>query len=345
MKKKTSKKFIIGAFILSIACVFLTLLEIYNSRKSYIQRYETNMEMYLEELVSSAEYLAKERNTQLTDEIIFAVEERFPTSSKNFCLIGKNDVILFLRDKARTAELFDITVGDYIGYANKEAIESARINSTVDRIQDNDRFLVTRVDFMRDTDLMTVAICTEETYLLESGNFDILLQHLMVYIGLLAVAFIVGVSYLSVRVKEKTEKEENLHGQLSENRVIIERLAKRLESRENGDILGGEGSYYPRSVVERVLSNLTREQRRKSRKIVVHCEKGNQIVLVRMAVLIERLLSGRGIFCLWAEDEYQIIVLNAENDTLENIAKQLMVQYKNMFYKDMEDIRITIDRL
>lgn len=345
MKKKTNKKLIIGSVVLSLACVILSLLEINNSRKSYIGQQEKNMEMYLESMLSNGEYLAQKMNVDFTDGMIQTIEAEFPTSSQMFCLVGKDNVILFLRDQIRTAELYDIAVADYIGAGKPDDITKEKINSSISYLQKKDRYVITRIDKETEQGLITVAICAKESYLLKSGNFDMLLQHLLVYIGLLAIAFIVSVAHLSARVREKAERETLLSEQLANDRALIERMGRHLERHENGEVMGGESSYYPRSVVERVLSNLSREQRRNSRKMMIYCEKNSQVMLVRMAVLIERVLNGRGIFCLWAEDEYQIVVLNAGNETMENIAKQLLVQYRDMYQADIDGIRITIDRL
>ncbi len=345
MKKKLNKKLLFFAVLLSIACVVLSLAEIYNSRKSYIEQYEKNTEMYLDSLLLNGQYRAKEQNTDLTEGIIQIIETEFPTSAQMFCLVGKDNEILFLRDQVGTAELYDVTVADYIGAGKPDNIRNGKINSTVSYLQKKDRYVITRIDKETEQGILTVAVCTKETYLLKNGNFDMLIQHLLVYIGLLAIAFFVFVAYLSMRVREQTERETSLSEQLTNDRALIERMSKHLERHEKGDVMGGESSYYPRSVVERVLSNLTREQRRNSRKIMIYCEKNSQVMLVRMAVLIERILNGRGIFCLWAEDEYQIVVLNAENETVENIVKQLLVQYRDMYQADIDEIRITIDRL
>ena len=333
------------AVLLSIACVVFSLAEMYNSRKSYIGQYEKDMEMYLESMLSNGSHLSQKQNTDFTDGVIQAIETEFPTSAQVFCLVGLDDTILFLRDQVGTAALYDITVTDYIGAGEPGNVSRGIINSTVSKIQKKDRYVITRVDKETEQGLVTVAICTKENYLLKAGNFDMLLQHLLVYIGLLVIAFLVFVAYLTARLREKTERETSLAEQLTNERILIERMSRHLERHENGEVMGGESSYYPRSVVERVLSNLSREQRKNSRKMMIYCEKNSQVMLVRMAVLIERILNGRGIFCLWAEDEYQIIVLNTGNGTMENIAKQLLVQYRDMYQAEIDEIRITIDRL
>lgn len=344
-KKKLNKKLLFSAVLLSIACVILSLAEIYNSRKSYIEQYEKNTELYLDSLLLNGQYRAKEQNTGLAEGIIQVIETEFPTSARMFCLVGMENEILFLRDQVGTAELYDVTVADYIGAGEPGNIRSGKINSTVSRVQKKDRYVITRMDKETEQGILTVAVCTQESYLLKSGNFDMLLQHLSVYIGLLAIAFVVFVAYLSMKVREQIQREASLAEQLTNDRVLIEKMSRHLERHEKGDVMGGEGSYYPRSVVERVLANLTREQRRNSRKAMIYCEKNSQLMMVRMAVLIERILNGRGIFCLWAEDEYQIVVLNAENETVENIVKQVLVQYRDMYQADIDGIRITIDRL
>lgn len=343
-KKKVSKSLIVTSVILSILCIFLVLVELYNNKKGYINQYGKQMEMYVETLLSNSEYRAKEENVGLEEGMIRTIETEFPTSSRCFCLVGKDNEILFLRDKTKTAEIFDTTVAMYIGLEGAY-VPRFQSNTTTTRLQNGERYLVTRVDVQTETGLLTLAVCMQENYLLASGNYKVFQQHMMVYIGLLVIALVVGVSFLSIRVREKTEWGESLQEQLIKDRVLIEKQAKRLESRERGDVMGGEGSFYPRSVVERVLNELTREQRRRCRKIMVYFDDKNHVLCVQLSVLIERMLNGIGVFCLWAEDEFQIIVFNAENEAVENIAKQLVVQYKNMFQKDLKNVKIVVDRL
>jgi len=342
-KNKIEKRFMVYAIGLSIICVFLSVVELFNSKSSYMKQYEKNMEMYLDTLLVNGSYMAAESELPFTEGLIRSIELEFPTSSKTFCMVGKDNAILFLRDKTKTAELFDVTVAEYLG---QEADgEKSRIYTTENEFQDGDRYLVTRVDLEDESGVVTVAICTQIKYLLASSNYNMLLQHILLYVGLLGVAFIICAVVLSMRMRENVDRQGALSAQLSKDRAIIDRMTKRIESREHRDVMGGEGSFYSKSVIEQVVGSLSIKQKRKSRQILVHINKNNQVMAVRLAVLIEHLLNGIGIFCLSKEDEYQIILLNADNEAIENVAKQLVVQYKNMFQEDLEDVHIKIAEL
>lgn len=328
-RKKADKKWILFSIVLSMVCGALMFVEIRNCREGYLQQYEKSTGMYLEALVLNGQYLAGQTEKEFTEGMIRVIETEFPTSARSFCLVGKNNEILFLRDKTKTAEMYDLTVEEYIR----------------DCLEGKDSYLITRMDYETDAGVVTVAICTQEDYLLKSGRYNVLQQHLLVYLCLLAVAFVVSVVYLSVRLKEKKCREQELCVKLAQDRTIIERLSKRLESRKHRDVMGGEGSFYARNVVERVLGKLTREQRKKCRKVIVYFDKKDQATMVRLAVLLERMLNGAGIFCLWAEDEYQIILLNADDEIVENVAKQLILQYREMFQREPEEVHVIVDRL
>lgn len=346
MKKKiTSKLVLFFSVVLSIAGLFLVLLELYNFRKGFIKQYNKNTGAYLEVLMANGAYAAKQSGIAYTDGVIRTIESEFPTSAKTFCMVGENNKILFLRDKTKTEELFDTTVEEYIGYDDGAYRTVPKIVSESQYLEDGQRFWVTRADSMTDTGIVTIAICTQEAYLLSTADFKVLQQHVVLYFGLLTAAFITSVVVLRHRVKEKEKRENELSGKLTESRTIIEQLVKKLESRENSETVSGEGCYYPRSIVERVLAELTREQRRKSRKVMIHLENSDAVVLVRMSVLLERMLNGTGLFCLWTETEFQVIMLNAEPENVNNFAKQLVLQYRIMFQKEIEGVHITIDRL
>ncbi len=342
-KNRTGKKLTVCAVLLGVACSLLTLIELLGARSSYLEQYSKDTELYLRMLVTNGGYRAQQLGVDIAEGIISTIESDFPTSAKVYCLVGKDDTILFLRDAAETAELFDTTVEEYLGSGTKSRIPA--VTTTTERLQNGSRYLVTRLDLETEIGFITVAICTQEAYLLAAGGLDVLLQRNLLYVGLLVIAYLASVVFLTSKIREKEAKEEELAGKLSQDRGVIERLEKSLESRNKGEAIEGEGGFYTKEVVERVLSELTPEQRERSWQVVIHLDEEDQTMLVRLGVLLDRLLNGVSVCCLWEENEYRVLMLNTEEEGAVNFAKQFILQYQNMFQKDIDSTRITIVRL
>lgn len=344
-KKKNNRVWLVISVGLSVAFFLLMLDEVETCKDRYLSQYTKTMESYLETLIENGRYVAMQSETELTDGVITAIEEQFPTSSKCFCFVGKENEILFLRDREKTEEVSKVTLETYLGESVSGIRRMFRVGTTRNEFRDGECYWVSRLDLEEESGIVTVGICTQEQYLLTTGNFNLLQRHLLLYVGLFAVAYVICTIFLLSGIKERDEKAESLKVQLSNEIMTVERLSQKLESREHSDVMGGEGCFYSRNIVERMLSELTEEQRGRCRKIIVHLNTSEQAVAVRFAVLMERMLKGMGVFCLWEDNEYQIVVLNMENEAVENLAKQLVIQYRKVFQKEIGEVRIIVDRL
>ncbi len=181
--------------------------------------------------------------------------------------------------------------------------------------------------------------------MMNNGNFDILLQHLVLYLVLLSIAFITSVIYLNFRDKENIRIEAELNNKLIENRILIERLGDKIDNQNNSDITDRSGGFYTEEVIEQVISSLTEEQKEKSRKVTIKFSNNDLQLAVRYSVLLERMRVTKSIFCLREEDEILVVMLNTEEDGVNNFAKQFIMQYQNMFQSDVKDTKIIIDKL
>lgn len=344
-KKKNNRLWLVVSVGLSMAFFLLMLDEVETCKDRYLSQYTRTMESYLETLIENGRYVAKQSEMGLTDGVITAIEEQFPTSSKCFCFVGKENEILFFRDREKTEEVSKVTLETYLGESVSGIRRMFRVGTTRNEFRDGECYWVSRLDLEEESGIVTVGICTQEQYLLTTGNFNLLQRHLLLYVGLFGVAYVICTIFLLSEIKERDEIAEALKVQLSNEIVTVERLSQKLESREHSDIMGGEGCFYSRSIVERMLSELTKEQRKRCRKILVYLNTSEQAVAVRFAVLMERMLKGVAVFCLWDDNEYQIVVLNMEDEAVENLAKQLVIQYRKVFQKEIGAVRIVVDRL
>lgn len=344
-KRKKNRIWLIISVGLSMIFFLLMYEEVQTCIDRYLSQYTETMEAYLETLVENGRYVAEQTETDLADGVIAAIEEQFPTSSKCFCFVGRENEILFLRDRKRTDEVVDVTLETYLGETVSGIRRMFRVGTTKNEFRDGESYRVSRVDLETEKGILTVGICTQEKYLLTAGNFNLLQRHLLLYVVLFALAYVISTVFFLSGFKERDVKAESLENQLSNEIITVERLSNKLESIEHSDVMGGEGCFYSRGIVERMLSDMTPEQRNRSRKIIVYLNTSEQAVAVRFAVLIERMLKGIGVFCLWDKNEYQIVVLNMNNEAVENFAKQLVIQYRKVFQKEIGNVRIIVDRL
>ncbi len=345
-KKKNNKSITIMSIILSLICLVLSLIDVYSCIKSNLVSYSNSMESYLEVLITNGSYRADEMKSTVVEGIEDSVEREFPTSASVYCVIAIDDEVVFLRDKSVTSGIHDLVIDEYLNVGDSNiSLETTRRKSVISEFSNGNRYLISKETISTGNEKITVAICTDLEYMIKSENFDILIQHLVLYLVLLSIAFVTSVIYLNFKDRENIRIEEELNKKLIENRILIERLGDKIDSQNNSDVTERNGSFYTEEVVEEVISALTEEQKEKSRKIVIRFSDNNMQLAVRYSVLLERMRVNNSIFCLKDDNEITVIMLNTDEEGVNNFARQFVVQYQNMFQSDIVDTKIVIDKL
>lgn len=345
-KRRSSKNITVMSVVLSTICLVLSVVDVYGCVKNNLVSYSNTMESYLKMLITNGSYKANEVEGSIVDGIVVAIENEFPTSASFYCIVAVDDEIVFLRDKSVTSNTHDVMFSEYLNLETDNSILVTDYGrSLISELDNGNKYLISKENIDTGNEVITIAICTDAEYMMKNGNFDILLQHLVLYLVLLSIAFITSVIYLNFRDKENIRIEAELNNKLIENRILIERLGDKIDNQNNSDITDRSGGFYTEEVIEQVISSLTEEQKEKSRKVTIKFSNNDLQLAVRYSVLLERMRVTKSIFCLREEDEILVVMLNTEEDGVNNFAKQFIMQYQNMFQSDVKDTKIIIDKL
>lgn len=333
-KNRPSRYLVIMSVVLSILCTGLLLFDVIQCRETNLAQISKEKQNYLQVVLDKTQYR--------TEDLIAYIQEEYPTSASDYCFVAMDGQLLFVRDENMTKGIKEKGVRAYFGIKDQRmdvregsSLYEVSMNGTVWHII---CFNVETQDGM-----LMVGTCISEEYLIAGGDFDILLQHSLIYMALFSIAFVVSVIFLSHREKENAAMEEKLTTQLTENRRLIERLGERLEAQSGMDYQR-ENGFCNKEVVAQVMSRLTPEQKEKCYKVRITLENANPQALVRYSVLLERMKVNKSICCLWTEYEFLVILLNTDEDGASNFIKQFLLQYQKMFQCDVKDIGISIEK-
>lgn len=330
-KNRPSKYLIAMSIILSALCIVLIVFDVVQCRKVNLHRICKEKEAYLEAMAYSGNYSQ--------EDIVAYIKSDYPTSASDYCFVAVDEEIVFMRDDNFTEGLTEQNVKAYFGISEHTPKVSGCQNA-YSVLLGGVPWYVMLNDVTVSGQTLSIGICISEKYLIAEGDFDIMLQHSVLYMALFSIAFIVSVVFLSHREKENEEMEEKLTGQLVENRRLIERLGERLEAQSSTDYQR-ENGFCPREVVVQIMEKLTPKQRMNSQKIEIRLTESTVEAVVRYSVLLERMKVSRSVCCLWEEDVFLVLLLNTDEDGSTNFITQFLLEYQKMFRSDATDIQIT----
>lgn len=328
------------AVILAVLCTVFVIMDVLACRKSNLEWYEKNAKQQLRLLTGTA----SEGNATISSTaLVQTIKREFETNSKNYCIVGTEEELLFVRDDRMTEELYDTSVTELLGSGKARTPNLPWVETRV--FPDGMEYIVAGVCIESEEGLLTVAICAREDYVIKQGDFDVLLQRVFVYLVLTGVAYIASVSFLSGQDTASRQQKHEMQEQLVHNRKIIERLGTKLEERNSSEWLREEGGMCSREILNGVLVALTPEQRKKSRKMMVYVKEKDALMLSRVSVLLDRMLKGVSVCSLWDEDCFYVLLLNTDDEAAANFAKQFILQYQTMFRQDIRDVRAVVGKI
>ena len=317
--------------VLSVLCMGLLLFDVMQCREANLAQSCKEKETYLKAMAYSGNYEP--------EAIIGYIKQEYPTSASDYCFVAVDEKILFMRDENFTKSLDEENVQAYFGISKHTPKVSGCANSYSVLLNKAPWYVIFFEKNVGNQKLM-LGICSSETYLISEIDFDILLQHSVLYMALFSVAFIVSVFFLSHREKENAEMEQKLTEQLVENRRLIERLGERLEAQSSMDYRR-ENGFCTKDVIVGIMEKLTPEQRAKSQKIEIKITEINPQAIVRYSVLLERMKVSKTVCCLWEDDTFLVLLLNTDEDGATNFIKQFLLEYQKMFQRDATDIQVS----
>lgn len=329
-KNRPSKYLIIMSIALSLLCMGLIVFDAIECREVNLRQKCKEKEAYLQALAYSGNFAE--------EDMIAYIQQQYPTSASDYCFVALDEEIVFLRDDNFTNGLTENNMLAYFGISEHTPKVEGCANAYLVQMGGAPWYVLFWETTVEEREL-AVGICISRSHLISENDFDILLQHSVLYMALFAVAFIVSVVFLSRREKENEEMEEQLTRQLVENRRLIERLGEQLDAQSSTDYQR-ENGFCSREVVAQIVERLTPLQRIKSQKIEIRMKEVTPEAIVRYSVLLERMKVSKCVCCLWEEDTFLVLLLNTDKDGCTNFITHFLLEYQKMFRSDATDIQI-----
>lgn len=320
------------SIVLSVLCMVLLVFDVLQCRKANLTLSCREKETYLEAVAYSGVFEP--------EKLMEYIRGQYPTSASDYCFVAVDEEIVFLRDDNFTKSITENNIQAYFGISEHTPKVEGCENSYSVFLNGIPWYVMFHEQQVEGKEVI-LGICCSENYLISEGDFDILLQHSVLYMALFSIAFIVSVFFLSHREKENEAMEQQLTQQLVENRRLIERLGERLEAQSSMDYRR-ENGFCSKEVVAGIMEKLTPEQRARSQKIEIRMEETDPQAFVRYSVLLERMKVSKSVCCLWEEDAFLVLLLNTDADGASNFIKQFLLEYQKMFQCDATDIHVAI---
>lgn len=332
-KQRPSKYLIVMSVVLSVLCTCLMVFDVVTCRETNLVNACLEKEKYLQAMAYSGNYE--------TEGIIDYIKETYMTSASDYCFVAVDGELVFVRDDNYTESLEETNLKKHFDISNRtQKIEGCKKAYVVTSEGSVWNLICHDIKLAEQT--MTLGICVRNEFLVSTGDFDILLQHSVLYMVLFSIAFIVSIVFLSSREKENRLMEIKLTEQLQENRRLIERLGERLEAQSEMEYQK-ENGFCTREVVSQIMDKLTAEQKEKSRKLVIRMKETSSASIVKYSVLLERMKVNKCVCCLWEEDTFLVLLLNTDEHGANNFVKNFLLQYQKMFRQDAKDIQISAE--
>ena len=345
-KKKNnvvSNKLIGISIALSVLCIALALVDMLSCLKQNLVVYSENQETYISEVLSDCSD-DSETTKEVVDNIVRKVQKEYNTTASNFTFIAVGEKLIFLQDETVTDTMTEYNINRFLNTNSASTLDESLWDTMVTTLANGNTVLVSKNTVTVGDDEITFGICTRQKYAIQRSNFDVLIQHLLLYMVLYSISFITTVVYLVYKEKESLVIKRQLEEKVVENRLLIEKLENKIEQ----SAAKGQEVHYgftnKKTIID-IMDSLEGDRRLATQKIYISTLDMSVENVVRYAVVLDRMKLPKTVMCLWEEDKYLALMLNADKDEAKNYARQFILQYQSIYGEDIEETKITIEGL
>lgn len=325
-----------GAVVLSVVFVALFIYDAVNCRNH-------NILVYTERTQTQAgEYMAMAAKNGTIDgnALVEAVKSNFDTSASVYCVAAVNDRIIFVKDKATTAQLKD---DSYSRYFNMEAavdVEGDDSCNFTTKLSDGRTYLVSSVTATSGKDKITLAICSRKEYVEKQGKFDLLIQHVSLYAVLFALACITIAFFQMQGRRRLARRIEELKNEMTEDRLHIENLETEKNRGQEVEMNDRDSGFLSKKTMLAILGLLTWEQKKASCRIKI--STGSDDELLKVAVLLDRTNKKGCMSCLWEKNKFFVLLLNGTQEDATAFVNHIYDSFEQEYQESAPELEIEI---
>jgi hypothetical protein len=249
-----------------------------------------------------------------------------------YCILAKNDKIIYLKDENTTSTLMDEKLSDYFDENNIAG-------------RDGEKYVVSTSEIQHNGDDYAFVICTKQTYLIKKSKLDELQLHFLVYFVVYAVILLILICYLLYKLRAKEKRIKSLDSETKNSRIIIEKLENDRNKNYADSEKEGIYSFYNRSIVDEVISRMSEEEKNKCIQIDIRVENLKMEHFVLITAILGRIKLGGSIACYWEENQFKVLLFHANEKDVQGFIDLFISKYKSESEEKVEELSIVASRL
>lgn len=331
-EKKNRVIIITTAIVIGIIFSILLIVDMNNTVNKSFTVYKDNQDILAGVMMRSAVVKGQNDGSNLIDNIIIDINENFSTSSSMYCILSKNDKLVFLKDENTTSTLIDEKFSDYFDESNIAG-------------RDNQKYIVSTSEIQNNGDNYTLAICTKQSYLEKKLNFDELMLHCLGYFVIYGVLLLILITFLFYKLRSKEKSIKAFEYEMKNNRLLIEKLENDKNKNYVNSERDGVYSFYSRSIVDEVITCMSQEDKTKCIQIDIIIQNLKMEHFVLITAILGRIKVGGSIACYWADNQFKVLLFNSDEKGVQGFIDLFISKYKSESEEKIEELEIVASRL
>ena len=327
--KKRKYRFIIAtsAICLGIILLLLLILDINNTVNKALALYNDNQNTLANILMKTAVAQVQNESNELKDIIVLSINESFPTSSSTYCILAKNDGIIFLKDENTSSTLIDEKISSYFNGNNLAS-------------RDNQTYIISTSSTQYHGDNYKLVICTRVNYLVKQMKFNELRLHGLGYFVIYGVILLIIIILLFYKLRSDEKRKENLKEEAKNNRMIIEKLENDKTKNYINSDLDGVYSFYSRSIVDEVIACMSEQEKKKCIEIDIIIEKLKMEHFILITAILGRIKEGGSLACYWEDNQFKVLLFDTDKEEVQGFIDRFMSKYRTDSEEKVEELKI-----
>lgn len=331
-EKKNRIIIITTAIVLGIVLCILLIVDMNNTVTKSLTVYQENQDILAEAMLRNAVAKTQKDGSNLIDNITLDINENFSTSSSMYCILSKNDKLVYLKDENTTSTLMDEKFSDYFNDNNIAA-------------RDNQKYIISTSEILNNGDNYTFVICTKQSYLEKKLNFDELRLHCLGYFVIYGVLLLIFIIYLFYKLRSKEKSIKAFEYEVKNDRLIIEKFEIDKNKNYVNSERDGVYSFYNRSIVDEVIACMSQEEKTKCIQIDIIIQNLKMEHFVLITAILGRIKEGGSVACYWADNQFKVLLFNADEKAVQGYIDLFISKYKSESEEKIEELKIVASRM
>lgn len=311
--------------------VLLLFINNYNVTVSKsITAYNDNQNLLADVMVKAAVTETQKNNSNMSENIISLVKEKYSTSSSMYCIVAKNDKIVFLKDENNTSRLNNETISSYFSKDNVST-------------KDKQKYIISKAVEKYNGDNYTLLICTGKDYFINKANLYTMRFYYLGYFIIYEALLLIIIIFLFYKLHSEENNKAILENEIKNNRMVIEKLEdfKKQFYSENES----EYCFYDREIVEEVILSMKDEEKNSCIKIDIFVEKLKMEYFILITDIIGKMKVQNSISCYWEDNQFIVLLFNSDKEKAQEFINIFISKFNAESKENAEVLKVIAGRL